>query len=548
METEVGTKRGLDHSDPSGRIMRVGIVVNSTSPRRWVFQTIRAIQDSGVRVDILYYHLRGGGLHPLPKPHGVFARFHKWLDGRLFRSSWDEMEKTEMIPFLPPAGMEEIVLDGASPEGPALNGMKPDIALVFEDGSEPSKRVGILLGCPVWRFHIGGNHEFSEETAGFREVREDVPTTMLSLVEECGGKPPRNVATAVCPTHRYSLWKNRNNILGHAPSLAVQGLHRWVYSVESTDDEPFMVIGGVSPEGEESPPALPLWTRMAKKQIHRLIHRDQWFIGYRQGESFRPDRELENFRIAVPPRDRFWADPFPISVGNRQFIFFEEYLFKKQKAHISCVELGPRGEWGSPVTVLQRNYHMSYPLLFRFEESLYMLPETSANRTIEAYRCLSFPHEWRLEKILMENVVAADTSIRFIDGLWWMFTSLGSPDGRQFNELWVFYSDHPLGGWRSHRLNPIRIDARFARGAGNLFEWQGAIHRPAQNCSRNYGENIQVRRINELSPRFFREEEAFRLLPTWTKNVERVHTLNWSGDLTVVDGFRWRRKMFDSTC
>jgi hypothetical protein len=548
VEIEPHRQRPLDGSTPPGRIVRVSIVIGSMSPPRWIFETIRAVQRSGGGQEILFYHLvEGQGFHrSVLKPFGAWIRMYRCLDGILFRSPWDEMEETKLSPLLPPGGAERIFLEGDSPHRSAHNVKNPDLALFFENGVEASKRVGVLLGCPVWRFQAGEKEEFSQHTIGFREVQEDAPVTTLSLMEERQGQSPRSIATAVFPTHRYSPWKNRNNILGHSPSLVVEGLRRWGNSLPPIEVVSATKGEGILSGGKERPRILPLLTRIAKKQIHRLTHRDQWFIGYRQGEPFRPDGGMENFRIAVPPGDRFWADPFPASIGKHHFIFFEEYLFKKQKAHIACVELTARGEWGRPVTVLQRDYHLSYPHLFHFEDVVYMVPETSANRTIEVYRCLSFPYEWRLEKVLMENIVAADTTIRFVDGLWWMFTSLGSADGRQFNELWAFYSDHPLGGWRAHPLNPLLIDARFARGAGNLFEWKGAIYRPAQNCSRNYGEHIYIRRISELSQRSFREEEALSILPTWTKNIERVHTVNFSGDLTVIDGFRWRRKVFDT--
>ncbi len=540
-----------DLLDLGGCLLRVGIVVDSMSPCRWVLQTIKAIQGCGLKLEIHYFYLikgREDGLQHLPKPKGPISRLYRWLDRRLFCPPWDEMERGEITPFLPPVGIKKIHVADPSSTDAVPKESNLDVAIIFENGIGTVKKVGTILACPVWRFLTNGNDEFSDDTGGFQEVREDVSTTDLSLVEERAEAIPQRLATAVCPTHRYSPWKNRNNILSHAPSLTVQALRRRACSLGPTEQERTKKNVSVALDEEAGPPISLLLARIAKKQFHRMTHRDQWFIGYRQGEPFRPNGGMENFRIAVPPKDRYWADPFPVSVGSRQCIFFEEYLFHEQKAHISCVEVGPRGEWGSPVAVVQRDYHMSYPLLFRFEDALYMLPETGANRTIEVYRCHSFPYVWRFERVIMENIVAADSTIRFIDGLWWMFTSLGSPDRSQFNELWVFYSDHPFGRWRPHRLNPVQFDARFARGAGNLFEWRGAIHRPAQNCSRTYGENIHIRRINELSPRFFQEEEVCSILPIWTKNVERIHTLNWSGDLTVVDGFRWRRKMFDSTC
>src|SRR5438445_141641 len=55
------------------------------------------------------------------------------------------------------------------------------------------------------------------------------------------------------------------------------------------------------------------------------LYREQWALAYRHGTG---DRLLMGpFHQLIPPLDRFWADPFPIQVGNDHYIFHEELLF-----------------------------------------------------------------------------------------------------------------------------------------------------------------------------------------------------------------------------
>src|SRR5258708_34608247 len=50
-----------------------------------------------------------------------------------------------------------------------------------------------------------------------------------------------------------------------------------------------------------------------------------------------------------------------------------------------------------------------------------MLAETSANATIEIYRCEAFPLRWRLHKVLLERISAFDATLWKQNDRWWMF-------------------------------------------------------------------------------------------------------------------------------
>ena len=96
-----------------------------------------------------------------------------------------------------------------------------------------------------------------------------------------------------------------------------------------------------------------------------------------------------------------------------------------------------------PTTVLERDYHLSYPFVFEWNENYYMVPESAANKTVELYRSTSFPFEWELEKVLMTDIRAKDATLAEVDGMWWMFVSIAEhsiPD-----ELYLFFAESPLG-------------------------------------------------------------------------------------------------------
>jgi len=103
-----------------------------------------------------------------------------------------------------------------------------------------------------------------------------------------------------------------------------------------------------------------------------------------------------NFIALLVPSSGFLADPFVIEKNGKQFIFFEEYENKKGKAHISVITIDEAHKVSKPEKVLEKEYHLSYPFVFEWERSFYMIPETAANKTVELYQCTSFPNQWKI--------------------------------------------------------------------------------------------------------------------------------------------------------
>jgi hypothetical protein len=280
------------------------------------------------------------------------------------------------------------------------------------------------------------------------------------------------------------------------------------------------------------------------RSLQNLLFVDQWLLAFRFGAQAWPgglDKgDLSNYRLLMPPKDRFWADPFPIERNGRYYVFFEELIFARGKAHISVMEVDRAGRWSKPVPVLERDYHLSYPFLLEHKGALYMIPETGQNRTVEVYRCVSFPDRWKLEAALLEDLCTADATFHQADGKWWMFVGIysrGSEFAEGAEELHLFHADDLLGRWRPHPANPVKSDVRGARPAGRLYEQGKALLRPAQIGVPLYGSGISINQVTRMTATEYAEKEVERLLPRLPKGVLGLHTVNRAGPLTVVDAF-----------
>jgi hypothetical protein len=84
----------------------------------------------------------------------------------------------------------------------------------------------------------------------------------------------------------------------------------------------------------------------------------------------------------------------------------------------------------------------------------------------------------------------------------------------------------------------VKSDARSARPAGRIFEWQGSCYRPAQDCSKRYGYATIFHQILSLDEERYEEKEVSRILPHWEKGLLGTHTWNCAGELVVMDGLR----------
>ena len=173
-----------------------------------------------------------------------------------------------------------------------------------------------------------------------------------------------------------------------------------------------------------------------------------------------------------------------------------------------------------------------------------MMPETGANRTIEIYKCVDFPLKWEFHKILMENVRAADATLFQQKGKYWLFANMREVKGASAqDELFLFYSDDLHNGeWQPHPQNPIISDVRCSRPAGNIFERDGKIYRPAQNGGKYYGYGMQIREIITLTEDTYEERQVHSINPNWEKDLMGTHTLNSCGGLTIIDALIKRRR------
>jgi hypothetical protein len=272
-----------------------------------------------------------------------------------------------------------------------------------------------------------------------------------------------------------------------------------------------------------------LGLRLFKRAVRSKLGIDfKWNVAYKKNDwatlSMPSAVKISN------PKNHFLADPFVVSESGRDYCFLEDYDYSSQIGHIAVYELHDhKAEYLGKALV--EPYHLSFPYMFRYKSELYMCPETSRNRQIRVYKCVSFPLQWQLHAVLMDDVSAADTMLFELGGRWWMLTNVDVTGTGDY-----YWADSPFSSqWTAHDANPVFIDAAKGRNAGLLFD-ATHIYRVSQKQSFDfYGEEFSINRIDQLDETAYRESEVRTVQADFFPNTFGTHHMHSNGGVTVFD-------------
>ena len=276
-----------------------------------------------------------------------------------------------------------------------------------------------------------------------------------------------------------------------------------------------------------------LATGTLKQLYYRLFRASHWRIGWRwvDGDDVWSRHSLsgETWQVLKDRETHFYADPVPWQEDGRYYLFFEDLDQNTQKGELSCVAFDADGKPGEARVCLEEDYHLSYPFLIRHQGETYMIPETRGNRDVALYRATAFPFGWERQKILLDDIDAADVTITRHDEKWWLFCVTRDDAGGYSDCLSIFYAEDLFGPWLPHAQNPVLIDKATARPAGDFVVRDGKLMRPVQDCTRSYGAGLNLVEVTELTTQSYRQQVVTELAPNAYWPGRKLHMLNRAG-------------------
>lgn len=280
--------------------------------------------------------------------------------------------------------------------------------------------------------------------------------------------------------------------------------------------------------------------RGVRHALRRLFFREQWAVRIFTdvpANNLLPDGPVIDL---VPPRDRFWADPFTVRDRGRLWVFVEELEYSRPKGRISCISIDNTGNASQSTTVLETDCHLSYPNVFQHAGDWYMVPESSARRDVVLYKARSFPERWEPVELLLSGIRMADATLHN-DGLrWWMAGTVAAENDCIYDELHLFVADRIAGPWVAVPGNPQRVDAATCRPAGPWFRWNGRLIRPAQDCRGVYGRSVNLMSVDRIGLDGLSESLVATIRPHRHRGAALLHTYARSGRDLAIDWLRWR--------
>jgi hypothetical protein len=266
----------------------------------------------------------------------------------------------------------------------------------------------------------------------------------------------------------------------------------------------------------------------------------QWYLLWAKTDSAALlDPRPQTMKKIIAPPDRYWADPFGWKRDGAFFIFCEEVLRAEQRGHISAVPVDEEGNVTGPaIEVLREPHHLSYPFLFEYEGELYMLPESGFANALNLYRCVEFPGRWERVRTIFEGIQLFDSTLLEHGGRWWLLATTRDPRRLQLpdHDLLVFSADSPLAEhWTPHPRNAIVRDFRRARPGGRIFQQDGRLFRPSQNCSDRYGGSLNLNEILRLDSDQYAERWIREVRPDWDPHQIGLHHIDWHDGILLMD-------------
>ncbi len=548
--------------------LKLGILLDSYVVPAWAFLALERVANLDC-VNISVIIINDNKDHLQYKPdlyysnnHNIAYRWISKIDNAIFRRGPDAFAPRDVKELFADVPVIRVKPNGGGEPGccnasdvEEIQGYQLDI-LIRMGFESLTGEILTTAKYGVWSYYHGDHQAIRSNLPGFWEVVKRNPETGCILYILNDNSTFGTVLyKSWIQTYPLSPARNRNRCFWASSSFLsrqIELLYRlgetgFLAEIEKYSTEPrsndykqysspsnFLVIREY----------LLIFMRNIREFFLRSFFLDQWYLLFDINNP--SSSSFSSFKEIIPPKDRFWADPHIVQADDKYYIFIEELINKKRKAHLSVIEMDRNGNYKEPVQILFKDYHLSYPFVFECDDTYYMIPETSENRTIELYECVNFPFEWKFRMNLMENIIAVDTTLLYYQEKWWLFTGITENEGTYpLVELFLFSSVELFSkDWTPHPLNPIISDVKKARPAGKIFIDNGIIFRPSQDYSNLFTWGFGINEILRLSETDYMEKEVAKINPDWNKKIEFIHTFAQAGSLTMIDACQKKWKGF----
>lgn len=271
---------------------------------------------------------------------------------------------------------------------------------------------------------------------------------------------------------------------------------------------------------------------MKIKELYKKLIRSSWAIGFvADGLTGVFSDNPQYIWVQDPQKDERWfADPFILDVTEDYiYLLVEEMRYAVHKGRIAKLTINRHTMTiEKMVILLDEDSHLSFPNIWHDGEDVYVYPENYRSGKLNLYKLVD--SATRLKKVsVLCDASLTDAVMTNVFGEQLLFsTKMPDPNGK---ELFVYTLNKQL---KVISTDSVRFEDKHARMAGQFFEYEGKVYRPAQDCNETYGGAVIIEEVEKKGGEFI-FKPIKRLTSKHPLLRVGMHTLNAYKGIAVID-------------
>ena len=269
------------------------------------------------------------------------------------------------------------------------------------------------------------------------------------------------------------------------------------------------------------------------KRISNELTIQQWNIGFTDHnlDFISSSKKLRIKYLKHNYKNKWFADPFILNVTEKEIVLLvEEYDRNIRRGRIAKLVINRHNlRLISMRIVLDLESHLSFPVIYRDNNKIYVCPENSESGAYYKYTYDSNSEKLVKPELIIEEPLT-DAIKCIISGVPYIFsTKQPNPHG---NNLYIYCDEENKDRYKLKQ--EILLTDNTARGAGHFMKLNNKVIRPAQDCNKSYVGALVFQEIVKVKDGF-RINELKRIYSKSFKYGLGMHTFNTFGDIAVLD-------------
>ncbi len=281
---------------------------------------------------------------------------------------------------------------------------------------------------------------------------------------------------------------------------------------------------------------------MLIKDTYKNITRTDWQIAFAEN-TLKDIVDGAPLRLQVMKhgyKDRWFADPFVLDVTDTEILLLVECVTDDTKrGRIALMTVEKESYRLKDMHyVLDLPTHLSFPVIVRKNNRIYVYPENGESGVLNIYEYDSRKKTLIFKETIMDMALG-DAIIREESGKTFLFAT-EEPDMN--GSILSIYQKKDDKSWNLYQK--VKFDDNIARMAGDFFKVDDKTYRPAQESNESYGHSLVIQEV--LSPDKSEDEkwhfiEKCRITSPLKRYPLCLHTLNTYNGVVVMDvkGYRY---------